>query len=149
MEMTDLYQDLILDHGRRPRYQGAMLSATHSMDGDNPLCGDQLTIFLKVESDKIVEASFTGHGCAISMAATSLMLEFAIGKTSAEFEAMYQVYHRQLTGEILLNTEKEKLGKLEAFSGVAQYPMRVKCATLCWHTLDAALKGFSESVSTE
>ncbi len=147
MDMNNLYQDLILDHGRRPRHQGEMPDATHSMDGDNPLCGDQLTIFLKVENDTISKASFVGHGCAISMAATSMMLEFAIGKSLKEFEIMYQAYHQLLTGEEVVN--KDKLGKLEAFSGVAQYPMRVKCATLCWHTMDAALKGFTESVSTE
>jgi nitrogen fixation NifU-like protein len=149
MEMRDLYQDLILDHGRHPRHQGKMLDATHAMEGDNPLCGDQLTVFLKVENDKIAEASFTGHGCAISMAATSLMLAFSRGKTLEQFQKIYQVYHRQLTGDSLTDAEKEKLGKLAAFSGVAQYPMRVKCATLCWHTMDSALKGLTESVSTE
>lgn len=149
MEMNELYQELILDHGRRPRHQSEMKDATHAMDGDNPLCGDQLTVFLKVQDGVIKEASFTGHGCAISMAATSLMMEFAIGKTVREFESMYQVYHRQLTGEALSGDEQQALGKLAAFSGVAQYPMRVKCATLCWHTTDAALKGFNDVVSTE
>jgi nitrogen fixation protein NifU and related proteins len=149
MDMNDLYQDLILDHGRRPRHQGELVDATHSMDGDNPLCGDQLRVFLKVEDGEIAKASFTGHGCAISMAATSLMLEFALGKTLAEFGQVYRMYHQQLTGVDLPDNETEKLGKLAAFSGVAQYPMRVKCATLCWHTMDAALNGSADPVSTE
>jgi nitrogen fixation NifU-like protein len=144
--MNDLYQELILEHGRHPRHQGEMVGATHSMDGDNPLCGDQLTVFLNVKDDVIQDASFVGHGCAISMAATSMMMEFAIGKTLAEFETMYQAYHQQLMGQA---ADSEQLGKLAAFSGVAQYPMRVKCATLCWHTADAALKGLSDPVSTE
>lgn len=144
--MHDLYQELILEHGRHPRHQGDMADPTHVMDGDNPLCGDQLRVFLKVKNSAIEDASFIGHGCAISMAATSMMLEFAIGKTTVEFEAMYQMYHRQLTGQ---SVDVSKLGKLEAFAGVVQYPMRVKCATLCWHTADAALKGLNDPVSTE
>jgi nitrogen fixation NifU-like protein len=147
--MNDLYQELILEHGRHPRHIGHLTDATHSMDGDNPLCGDQLTVFLKIENGVIKKASFTGHGCAISMAAASLMMEFSIGQSLNEFESMYRIYHRQLMGELIADADKKRLGKLEAFSGVSQYPMRVKCATLCWHTADAALKGLSDVVSTE
>lgn len=149
MQMNELYQELILDHGRQPRHRGELADATHAMDGDNPLCGDQLTIFLKIADGKIEKASFVGEGCAISMASTSLMLEFSLGKTLAEFKQIYQVFHRQLTGESLTEEQQKSLGKLQAFSGVAQYPLRVKCATLCWHTADAALQGASGSVSTE
>ena len=147
--MKDLYQDLILDHGRRPRHHTDMPEPTHCMDGDNPLCGDQLTVYLKVVDGTVQDASFQGHGCAISIAATSLMIESCLGKKLEDVESLYQLYHQQLTGSDLTEEQTEHLGKLAAFSGVAQYPMRVKCATLCWHTMDAALKGSSDSVSTE
>ena len=101
MEMNDLYQDLIMDHGRRPRHKGGLSEVTHSMDGDNPLCGDQLTVFLQVKDGLIEKASFEGHGCAIFTAATSMMLEFAVGKAVAEFDAVYQAYHKLLTGDVL------------------------------------------------
>ena len=149
MQMNELYQDLILDHGRKPRHQGEMADATHVMDGDNPLCGDQLTIYLRVANDTIEKASFVGEGCAISMAATSLMMEFALGKRVDQFKRVYHTFHQQLTGEALTEEQQAELGKLQAFAGVAQYPLRVKCATLCWHTADAALHGACGSVSTE
>lgn len=149
-EMNDLYQDLILDHGRKPRHQGVLPNATHLMRGDNPLCGDKLVLYVEVEDDCVKKASFTGEGCAISMAATSLMVEACLGKTLAEVDVIYKSFHQMLTTNEESCADQSKLGKLQAFSGVAQYPMRVKCATLCWHTLDAALHGHDDVVvSTE
>ena len=147
--MKELYQELILDHGLKPRHHQEISDATHSMDGDNPLCGDNLTVYLKVKDGMVLDASFTGHGCAISMAAASMMLEVCIGQPLTAVNRLYALYHQQLMGDPISQEDSAVLGKLAAFSGVSEYPMRVKCATLCWHTMDAALKGVSDTVCTE
>ena len=127
-DIRELYQQVIIDHGRRPRNFGHLRAATHTQLGHNPLCGDQLTLYLKLQDNKISEAMFEGRGCAISMASASLMTQAIIGMTTLEVE---------------------DLGKLGILSGVSAYPARVKCATLAWHTLHAALQNESKTVSTE
>jgi nitrogen fixation protein NifU and related proteins len=139
-DLGDLYQELILDHNAKPHNFGALPDATHQAQGYNPLCGDQVEVFLKLDGDKIVDVHFAGKGCAISKASASLMTDQVKGKTLAEMQAMFGVFHNLVTGhaENAPNAE-EGLGKLVAFQGVREYPMRVKCATLAWHTLRAAI----------
>lgn len=136
---SDLYQELILDHGRKPRNFRVLDGATARADGHNPLCGDKVTIYAKVDGGRVTEVTFTGAGCAISQASTSLMTEALRGRTLEEVEALFQRFHALLTGTPADEAETEALGKLAAFAGVAEFPMRVKCATLAWHTLRAAL----------
>jgi nitrogen fixation NifU-like protein len=149
MELNDLYRDVILDHNRRPRNFGPLEAADASADGVNPLCGDRLTLRLKLAADKIEEIRFEGQGCAISTASASLMTEAVKGKTRAEALGLFERIHRLLTED---DAEPDGLGKLAALSGVREYPARVKCASLCWHTLASALKShdaLSPQVSTE
>ena len=149
MELDDLYRDVILDHNRRPRNFGPLESADASADGVNPLCGDRLTLRLKLAADKIEEIRFEGQGCAISTASASLMTEAVKGKTRGEALGLFERIHRLLTED---DAEPDGLGKLAALSGVREYPARVKCASLCWHTLASALKSHdahSPQVSTE
>jgi nitrogen fixation NifU-like protein len=149
MELDDLYRDVILDHNRRPRNFGPLEAADASADGVNPLCGDRLTLRLKLAADKIEEIRFEGQGCAISTASASLMTEAVKGKTRAEALGLFDRIHRLLTEG---DAEPDGLGKLAALSGVREYPARVKCASLCWHTLASALKSHaaqSPQVSTE
>ena len=149
MELADLYRDVILDHNRRPRNFGPLEGADASADGVNPLCGDRLTLRLKLAADKIEEIRFEGQGCAISTASASLMTEAVKGKTRAEALALFDRIHRLLTDD---DAEPDGLGKLGALSGVREYPARVKCASLCWHTLASALSSrdaHSLQVSTE
>jgi nitrogen fixation protein NifU and related proteins len=149
MELNDLYRDVILDHNRRPRNFGPLEAADASADGVNPLCGDQLTLRLKLAADKIEEIRFEGQGCAISTASASLMTEAVKGKTRAEALGLFERIHRLLTED---DVEPDGLGKLAALSGVREYPARVKCASLCWHTLASALKSCDAhppQVSTE
>jgi nitrogen fixation NifU-like protein len=149
MELNDLYRDVILDHNRRPRNFGPLETADASADGVNPLCGDRLTLRLKLAADKIEEIRFEGQGCAISTASASLMTEAVKGKTRAEALGLFDRVHRLLTEE---DAEPDGLGKLAALSGVREYPARVKCASLCWHTLVSALNSHdahSPQVSTE
>lgn len=143
--LRDLYQEIILDHSRRPRNFRAMSDADRTAEGYNPLCGDRVTLYLKLEGDRLGDVSFEGSGCAISTASASMMTEAIKGKTQAEAEALFEAFHDLVTKGY---TEKE-LGKLEAFAGVSEFPVRVKCATLAWHTMRAALKGQKERVSTE
>jgi nitrogen fixation protein NifU and related proteins len=147
-DLRDLYQEVIFDHNRNPRNFRVMADANRQVEGFNPLCGDRLTLYLKIENQVIVDASFQGSGCAISTASVSLMTEIIKGKTEAEAEALFTLFHDITTGktEVL---QLEALGKLAVLAGVREYPARVKCATLAWHTLDAALKNQRESVSTE
>ncbi len=147
--MDDLYQELILDHNKRPRNRHRLEGADHSAQGHNPLCGDHVTVFLKIEGGRVKEASFEGAGCAISTASASLMTEALKGKTLDEAKAMFRQFHSLVTGDAVESQEGPGLGKLEVFSGVCQYPARVKCAILAWHTLDAALRGAAEEVTTE
>jgi nitrogen fixation NifU-like protein len=149
---SDLYQELILDHGRKPRNFRVLTGATARADGHNPLCGDKVTIYVRVADGRVAEVTFTGAGCAISQASTSLMTEALRGKTLGEVEALFQRFHALLTGTPADEAETEALGKLAAFAGVAEFPMRVKCATLAWHTVRAALaqgQGAAAPVTTE
>jgi nitrogen fixation NifU-like protein len=137
MEINDLYRDVILDHNRRPRNFGVLAPADASVEGYNPLCGDRLTVQLKMEGDEIADIRFEGQGCAISTASASLMTEAVKGKTRADALALFDKVHSLLTDDA---APSDELGKLAALSGVREYPARVKCASLCWHTLASALK---------
>ena len=147
-DLRELYQELILDHNRKPRNRRAMEDASGDAEGYNPLCGDRVHVFVKVEDGRVADVSFDGHGCAISTASASLMTQALKGKTLEEAHALFERFHAMLTGEARADVEKE-LGKLAAFRGVCEFPMRVKCATLAWHTFEAALKGDDDRVSTE
>jgi nitrogen fixation NifU-like protein len=150
MELTDLYRDVILDHNRRPRNFGPLEDAQAVAEGVNPLCGDRLTLRLNLADDRIENIRFEGQGCAISTASASLMTEAVKGKTRGEALALFERVHRLLTDDA---AGAEDLGKLAALSGVREYPARVKCASLCWHTLASALKSADvhavPAVSTE
>jgi nitrogen fixation NifU-like protein len=141
----DLYQEIIVDHSKRPRNRGPVGGANATAEGYNPLCGDRVTVELKLEGDRIADIGFQGSGCAISTASASLMTESLKGRTRGEAEGMFGRFHELLTG----SAAPENLGKLEVFSGVRDYPARVKCATLAWHTLKAALENSGGKVSTE
>lgn len=147
-ELRDLYQEVIFDHNRNPRNFRVIENADRQVEGFNPLCGDHLTLYLKMDGDVIVDASFQGSGCAISTASVSLMTEIVKGKTKQEAESLFKQFHEMTTGKDE-NVRLEALGKLAVLAGVREYPARVKCATLAWHTLDAALKNEKKSVSTE
>jgi nitrogen fixation NifU-like protein len=146
--MRDLYQDTILEHNRRPRNFRPIADATARQEGFNPLCGDRLTLFLKVRDGRIEDAAFQGSGCAISTSSASLMTEAVKGKTTAEADKLFEGFRRLVTREGP-PPGKDEVGKLAVFSGVGEFPARVKCATLCWHTLEAALHGSQAKVSTE
>jgi nitrogen fixation NifU-like protein len=134
-EMEELYQSIILDHNRRPQNFRTMPEASAHADGVNPMCGDQLTVWLKMNGDIVEDVSFQGSGCAISKASASLMTQSVKGKTRVEAEKIFDSFHGLVTG----HGGGEELGKLKAFSGVARFPLRVKCATLAWHALRSAL----------
>ena len=147
-EIQDLYQEMILDHNRRPRNYRAIEEADCSAEGYNPLCGDRVTVFLNLDGNVVKEVTFQGSGCAISTASASLMTESLKGKTLEEAKALFQRFHSLLTGATV-QSDDAGLGKLEVFSGVCKYPARVKCATLVWHTVNAALQNKHEVVTTE
>lgn len=150
MELNDLYRDVILDHNRRPRNFGTLEPADASVEGFNPMCGDRLTVRLKMTGDSISDIRFEGEGCAISTASASLMTEAVKGKSRAEALALFDRVHDLLTDDA---AGSDELGKLAALSGVREFPARVKCASLCWHTLASALKAADRehipAVSTE
>ena len=146
-DLRDLYQEVILDHSRKPRNFRALADADRQAEGYNPLCGDRETVFLRTDGDVLAEIAFTGAGCAISTASASMMTEALRGKTRAEVDALFERFHDLITGKP--SRGGPPLGKLEVFSGVREYPVRIKCATLPWHTLKAALRGEAEPVSTE
>ena len=148
-DLGELYQELIVDHSKRPRNFGKMEGANHEATGYNPLCGDKVTVYLKVENGVVQEVQFQGVGCAISTASASLMTERLKGKTQAEAEALFETFHGLVTEGKTGADAKEQLGKLRAFSGVKDFPVRVKCATLPWHTLRAALRGEEPDISVE
>jgi len=148
-DLRELYQEMILDHSKRPRNFQALPDATRKAEGYNPLCGDRETIYLKLEGDRLAEISFEGAGCAISTASASMMTESLKGKTVPQAEALFTKFHDLITGESKSGPNAPPLGKLEVFSGVREYPVRVKCATLPWHTLKAALASDGATVSTE
>lgn len=147
-ELRDLYQEVILDHYKRPRNFGPLEGADHKADGHNPLCGDRVTIYIVMDQDVIRDIKFEGEGCAISTASASLMTEILKGKTLAEVEKLFGEFHEMLTGDPSQPADPAQ-GKLAVFSGVREFPARVKCATLSWHTLQAALKEQKEPISTE
>lgn len=148
-DLNDLYGEVILEHYKKPRNFGALPDATHQAAGKNPLCGDHLTLFLKLDGEKITEVKFVGNGCAISRAAASMMTMELVGKTRSEAEALGLKYRAMVARDIGKPYDGEDLGRLAVFAGVAEFPVRVKCATLAWHAMEAALKGTSEPVSTE
>jgi nitrogen fixation NifU-like protein len=147
-ELSELYQQVILDHNKKPRNFHKMEAANRRAEGYNPLCGDQLTVYLDLEEDVVQDISFEGSGCAISKAAASMMTQAIKGKTRAEAETLFDEFHRMVTGELDEELTPNHLGRLTIFSGVRDFPARVKCATLSWHTMHAALRG-EEVVSTE
>jgi nitrogen fixation NifU-like protein len=147
-ELSELYQAVILDHNKKPRNFHKLENANRSAEGFNPLCGDQLNVYLHVEDDQVQEVSFEGSGCAISKASASMMTQAVKGKTKAEAEMLFNEFHRMATGELDAESEANHLGKLTIFAGVREFPARVKCATLSWHTMHAALNE-QQKVSTE
>jgi nitrogen fixation NifU-like protein len=147
MELKDLYRDVILDHNRHPRNFGRLEPADAHADGHNPLCGDRLSVFVKMDGDRIADLRFEGKGCAISTASASLMTEAVKGKDKAAIGQLFEKVHTLLTQQDA--AAGAELGKLAALSGVREFPSRVKCASLCWHTLNAALDRGASTVSTE
>jgi nitrogen fixation NifU-like protein len=145
-ELSELYQQVILDHNKKPRNFRKLLTANRVADGFNPLCGDQLTVYLRMEEGVVEEASFVGTGCAISKAAASMMTQAVKGKRREEAQTLFEEFHRMVLGELDAENEPNNLGRLKIFSGVRDYPARVKCASLSWHTMHAALEG--EAVAT-
>ncbi len=146
-ELRDLYQEVILEHSKRPRNYRTLEGANRSAEGFNPLCGDHFTVYLDVEEGRIRDIAFQGSGCAISKASASMMTQALKGKTTEEAEALFNKFHHVVTGKN--GAQSEELGKLAAFAGVSEFPVRVKCATLAWHALHAALHGEQQAVSTE
>lgn len=146
-DLKDLYQEVIVDHNRSPRNFGKLPGANKTLEGFNPLCGDKLTLYLKTDGVDIEDISFDGSGCAISVASASLMTEAMKGKTLEEAEKLFNVFHNLITTDE--EVDIEKLGKLAALAGVKAYPARVKCASLCWHTLHSVIEGGTTPVHTE
>ncbi len=149
-DLRELYQEVILDHQRRPRNFRRLENSTQQLEGFNPLCGDRITVYLKVEDGVVKDIAFQGTGCAISTASASMMTESLKGKTREEALALFHSFHNLITGRA---TESDvhggRLGKLEVFAGVREFPVRVKCASLAWHTMHGALEGQNDTVSTE
>ena len=146
-DLSDLYQEVILDHGRNPRNFRTMADATASAEGLNPLCGDHYHVFLRMDGDRVADVSFQGSGCAISKASASLMSQALKGKTPAEAEDLFQRFHRMVVeGDA---SQADGLGKLAVLKGVADFPTRVKCASLSWHALHSALRGDDKPATTE
>ncbi|MEP6946682.1 MAG: Fe-S cluster assembly sulfur transfer protein SufU [Acidobacteriota bacterium] len=147
-ELSDLYQEVILEHNKNPRNFREIEDADQYADGKNPLCGDALRVYVAFDGEKISDVAFKGSGCAISKASASMMTQAVKGKTRHEAEDIFDEFHRMVTGELDIETDQNELGKLKIFSGVLEFPARVKCASLSWHTLNAALNG-ENVVSTE
>ena len=148
-DLSELYEELIKDHSKQPRNFRDLPDANHKAVGQNPLCGDHLIVYLNLQDDKITDVAFRGDGCAISKSSASLMTQALKGKTKDEAERMFAQFHELLTGPHDAEVDTEKLGKLAVFSGVRRFPVRVKCATLAWHTLLNALNDRNEPASTE
>jgi nitrogen fixation NifU-like protein len=146
--LSSLYQDMILDHNRSPRNYGRLENANRRVEGQNPLCGDQLTVWLRIEGECVEDVAFEGSGCAISKASASLMTGAVKGKSRDEVETLFEQFRKLVTGT-LSPTDVQGMGKLAVFAGVSEYPVRVKCASLSWHALKAALNGPDTTVSTE
>jgi nitrogen fixation protein NifU and related proteins len=147
-ELNDLYQEVILDHNKNPRNFREIENATNQADGHNPLCGDALKVYLNIENDTVTDVAFKGSGCAISKASASMMTQAVKGKTKAEAETLFTEFRAMVMGEINVETDENSLGKLKIFAGVLEFPARVKCASLSWHTVHAALNE-EEVASTE
>ena len=147
-DLRELYQEVILDHSRRPKNVGVLPGADHTAEGYNPLCGDRLSVSLKMDGDVIADVRFQGSGCAISRASASLMTDSVKGKSVPEVQRLFEQFRRMVTGEGD-PPPMDALGKLKVFAGVREYPTRVKCATLAWHTLRAAVEASDTPVSTE
>ncbi|MFN2493225.1 MAG: Fe-S cluster assembly sulfur transfer protein SufU [Pyrinomonadaceae bacterium] len=151
-ELSELYQQVILDHNKKPRNFQKLETANHSAEGFNPLCGDQLTVYLNLEDDAVKEISFVGSGCAISKAAASMMTQAIKGKSKQQAEQLFTEFHEMVTGNMDEDNNEDAagsgLGNLRVFAGVREFPVRVKCATLAWHTMHAALNN-QETISTE
>ncbi|MCK9212494.1 MAG: SUF system NifU family Fe-S cluster assembly protein [Ignavibacteriaceae bacterium] len=148
-ELRELYQQVILDHNKSPRNFKKLEDANHHAEGHNPLCGDHLDVYLQLENDVVKDISFIGNGCAISKSSASLMTAIVKGKTKEEAEHLFEKFHDLVTGNLKDANEIEALGKLAVFQGVQEFPARVKCASLAWHTLHNALNNKEEKISTE
>lgn len=148
-ELRDLYQEVILDHNKRPRNFGRLEDATHQANGHNPLCGDRLSLTLRLEDGRIAAIRFEGSGCAISKASASLMTDAVKGRSIEEADLLFADVHAMVTGDAAHEIDPERLGKLAVLGGVAEFPARVKCASLAWHTLEAALHHAGAEISTE
>jgi nitrogen fixation protein NifU and related proteins len=150
IDLRDLYQDTILDHSRHPRNFGRLEPCDHRADGNNPLCGDRVTVFMRIEGGRIADLSFEARGCAISLASASMMTELVKGRTVAEAQAIFERFREIVTRKGPVDADElDRLDGLAALVGVRQFPMRVKCATLPWHTMVAAVEGSQEEVRTE
>jgi nitrogen fixation NifU-like protein len=149
MDLRELYQEVILDHNKRPRNFRVPDPVNRKAEGYNPLCGDKITVFLYVEGDVIKDLGFQGTGCAISKASASMMTDALKGKTLAEANTFFEQFHAMVTAPATSDVQSESLGKLAVLSGVREYPMRVKCASLAWHTMKAAMQAERDVVSTE
>jgi nitrogen fixation protein NifU and related proteins len=147
-ELNDLYQEVILDHNKNPRNFREIETATNTADGNNPLCGDALRVYVSMEDDKVTDVAFKGSGCAISKASASMMTQIVKGKSKEEAETLFHEFQNMVTGELDAERDENSLGKLKIFAGVLEFPARVKCASLSWHTLHAALNN-EEVISTE
>ena len=147
-ELSELYQQVILDHNKKPRNFRKPEAANHQAEGYNPLCGDQLTVYMNLEDDRVTDVAFEGSGCAISKASASMMTQAVKGKSKEQVETLFKEFHSMVTGELDEEAEENSLGNLKIFAGVREFPVRVKCATLPWHTMHAALNK-QEQVSTE
>ncbi|MEZ5306272.1 MAG: SUF system NifU family Fe-S cluster assembly protein [Pyrinomonadaceae bacterium] len=147
-EINELYQEVILDHNKNPRNFREIENPDKFADGNNPLCGDKLKVYLNTDGDVITDVAFTGSGCAISKASASMMTQVLKGKSIAEAEKLFDEFHRMVTGKLDIETDENSLGKLRLFAGVLEFPARVKCASLSWHTVNAALHDGGEA-STE
>jgi nitrogen fixation NifU-like protein len=148
-ELKELYQQVILDHNKNPRNYKKIEYANHTAEGYNPLCGDKIDVYLQTENGMIKDISFLGSGCAISKASASLMSSFVKGKSIEEAKEIFDRFHELITGKLVENDELESLGKLQVFAGVREFPVRVKCASLAWHTMLAALKEDQKTITTE
>jgi len=148
-DLRELYQEVILDHNRRPRNFQKLEGANRTAEGYNPLCGDQITVYVCLEDGVIRDISFLGSGCAISKASASMMTATLKGKTTTDAEAIFETFHKMVTADLSRTFDPLEMGKLAAFAGVREFPVRVKCATLPWHTVRAAIEGKREPVSTE
>ena len=141
-DLQDLYQAIILDHNRRPKNYGALDGATTSAEGRNPLCGDEVKVELRIADDEIADVRFTASGCAVSRASASIMTQAVKGKSRAEVERLFLQFHELVTGKLKPDAKESRaMGEIAAFSGVSRFPIRVKCASMPWHTLQAALRG--------